>query len=128
MDRRGRPSGRKSRPLLRAAPNVPAVLGPAPGNFFLTDRLTPPDSEPTVRPSNNSAVDTLLWKSQERMNLMVRQRRRRWMRTLCLACGGGALLQIPACSIDPDLFLQAATQFMAELAIFATENALINLR
>lgn len=59
---------------------------------------------------------------------MGRQRRRRWMRTLCLACGGGTLLQLQACNVDPDLLLQAATQFMAELAIFATENALINLR
>lgn len=50
------------------------------------------------------------------------------MRSLGLVFGGGILLQTGGCNIDPDLLLQAFTQFFTEFAIFVTENAVIALR
>ena len=52
---------------------------------------------------------------------------RKWKRALC-AAAMGSLLIVSGCSVDPDLLLQAATQFFTEAAIFVTENALIALR
>ncbi len=59
---------------------------------------------------------------------MATRRGNRWMRPLGLAFGGGILLQTGGCNVDPDLLLQAFTQFFTEFAIFVTENAVIGLR
>ena len=56
------------------------------------------------------------------------QRRMNWLKALSVACCGGLVLQAGGCVIDPDLILQAGIQFLTELAIFATDNALVNLR
>jgi hypothetical protein len=55
----------------------------------------------------------------------------RWLRRLKilgLLCGGGLVFQATSCSLDPDLILQAATQFFVEFATFVTDSALVNLR
>lgn len=56
------------------------------------------------------------------------QRRMYWLKAIGIACCGGVMLQATGCTIDPDLILQAGIQFLTELAIFATDNALVNLR
>lgn len=59
------------------------------------------------------------------MNMSARMRT--WRRALLVVAGGGLLAQ-QGCVIDPDLILNAATQFFTELAIFVTDNALTSLR
>ena len=52
----------------------------------------------------------------------------RWLKMIGLVCCGGLALQAGGCVVDPDLLLQAGIQFATEVAIWATDNALVNLR
>lgn len=54
--------------------------------------------------------------------------RRRWLKMIGLACCGGLVFQAAGCGVDPDLLFQAGIQFFTEVAIWATDNALVNLR
>lgn len=59
---------------------------------------------------------------------MSSRRRSAWVKAVWLMLGGGLILQVGGCVVDPDLLLQAGVQFLTESAIFLTDSALVALR
>jgi hypothetical protein len=52
--------------------------------------------------------------------------RSRWANLIALSAA--ASLFQTGCTVDPDLILQAAVQFLTETAIFLTDSAVVSLR